>query len=75
MLAVSAVGEPAKSAGLQVGDVVIAYDGVKVTGVRQLERLVLYSNPGSRASVQVLRDGVPRVIDVPVRQIGTGNRA
>src|SRR5689334_10288775 len=46
---VSDVGEPARSAGLQAGDVVIAYNGVHITDVLQFERLVLESDPGSRA--------------------------
>jgi S1-C subfamily serine protease len=72
---VSDVGEPARSAGLLAGDVVVAYNGVQITDVLQFERLVLESDPGSRASVQVLRNGALRVIEVPVQQIRTGTRA
>jgi S1-C subfamily serine protease len=72
---VSQVGEPAKSAGLEVGDVVVAYNGTPITAVEQFEKLVLGSDPGSRVSVQVMRDGQLRVIDIDVRQIGTASRA
>jgi len=72
---VSEVGEPARSAGIEVGDVVVALNGVQITGKLKFERLVLDSPPGSRASLQVLRNGVLRVIEVPVTQVRTGNRA
>lgn len=70
---VSEVSESARNAGVEVGDAVIAYNGAAVSDVRQFERLVLETAPGSRASLQVLRDGALRVIDVPVHQIQTAS--
>jgi S1-C subfamily serine protease len=72
---VSALGPAATAAGLRLGDVVISYNGKKIADVREFERLVLDSPPGSAATVEVLRQGQPLVIDVPVNEIPTEDLA
>lgn len=54
---VTAVSEPARQAGLRVGDVVRTYEGAAITSARQLERLILGTPPGAVAGVEVLRGG------------------
>ena len=73
---ISAVGagSPAARAGLQVGDRVLRYNGEAVNDARQLARLVLQSEPGSVARVQVMRGGAARTLDVNVEQVRTANR-
>ena len=73
---ISAVGagSPASRAGLRVGDRVVRYNGEDVKEVRQFERLVLESEPGSLARVEVTRGGAARTLDVPVEQVRTANR-
>ena len=66
---VTAVGPAAAAAGLRQGDVVMSYNGKKVADVREFERLVLDSAPGSAATVEVMREGRPVVIDVQVNEI------
>lgn len=73
---VSAVGRdsPAERAGLRVGDRVLRYNGEAVTDVRQFERLVLDSVPGTLAHIEISRGGAARELDVPVEQVRTASR-
>lgn len=48
---------PAKSAGLIVGDVVTAVDGLRVDGSSKLRLIVSGRKPGSNVTMSVLRDG------------------
>ena len=47
----------AASAGIQVGDVVISFDGTAVTGSNELTQMVRGREPGDEVSVQVEREG------------------
>jgi len=71
--AVAADG-PAAEAGMRVGDVVQRYNGVSVLDTRQFYRLVLDSAPGSRAELELLRDGSVVRIAVPVKETDTAPR-
>ena len=71
--AVAAEG-PAGQAGMRVGDVVRSYNGVAVLDTRQFYRLMLESPPGSRAQLELLRDGSVHRIDVPVEETDTAPR-
>lgn len=70
---VSGVGKD--SAAVRVGDVVVRYNGEAVTSARQFYRLVLDSRPGSRARLELERDGAPRVVELPVRELDLMPRA
>lgn len=65
----------AAAAGLRVGDIVLRYNGEAVTDSRQFYRLVIDSRPGSRARLELLRDGAVHQVEVPVEQIDTTPRA
>jgi S1-C subfamily serine protease len=56
---------------LRKGDRVVRYEGAAVTSAREFNRLVLDSPPGSTASLEVVRDGGRRWVEVPVRQLDT----
>jgi S1-C subfamily serine protease len=56
---------------LRKGDLVVRYEGVAVTSVREFNRMVLESPPGSVASLELLRDGARRWVEMPVREIDT----
>ena len=71
--AVAAEG-PAGQAGLRVGDVVRSYNGIAVLDTRQFYRLMLDSPPGSRAQLELVRDGSALRIDVPVEETDTAPR-
>jgi S1-C subfamily serine protease len=68
---IAAVGEgsPAAQSGLRVGDVVVRFNGQPVGNSRQFYRMVVDAPPGSVARLDVLRDGTPRVLEVPVEQL------
>jgi serine protease Do len=62
---------PAKRAGLDVGDVIIAVDGKEVDYVAQLQQIVGFKRPGERVTVTVMRPGGKRQ-DFTVRLIEAG---
>lgn len=65
---------PAARADLRVGDVIVRFDGRKISSERQFERLVLDSTPGSRARVDIMRAGGIRSLDVLVEELATAPR-
>jgi len=48
---------PAAAAGMQVGDVILAFNGKPVTDSLELVSLVAACPPGSRATAAIMRDG------------------
>ncbi len=57
-------GEPAVEAGIEEGDVVVAWNGDRVESVAELRRLVSETPPGRVAELTVLRDGAEREVSV-----------
>ena len=53
-------GSPAKAAGVQPGDVIVALDGKPVDYVGQLQERVAFRQPGEAVSVEVARKGGER---------------
>lgn len=62
---------PAKRAGLEQGDVIIAVDGKEVDYVAQLQQIVGFKRPGERVTVTVMRPGGKRQ-DFAVRLVEAG---
>ena len=62
------VGGPADTAGLDVADVVILFDGREVADAGELVRLVGKAPVGSTVKVVVLRNGRSKTIDVVLGQ-------
>lgn len=59
---------PAEAAGFQIGDVILSIDGKTVPRSRDIQRIVMLSS-GDELTFQIMRDGVPRDINVvPERQ-------
>jgi len=50
-------GSPALAAGMESGDIIIAFDGVAVTGIDDLHRLLTAEQVGKRGTIAVLRRG------------------
>ena len=48
---------PARAAGMEVGDVVVALDGLRVDGSSKLRLIVSSRKPGTEVTMTVLRDG------------------
>src|SRR5579885_1580812 len=57
---------PAATAGLEADDVIVEYNGTRVIGVLQLERLVRETPPGRTVAVVVWRGGQRRTLQVHV---------
>lgn len=57
-------GEPAAEAGIEEGDVVVAWNGERVESVAQLRRLAQETPPGRVVDLTVLRDGAERELSV-----------
>ena len=57
-------GSAAEKAGIKTGDVITAFDGEKVRGVRHLTRLVSETPEGRTVNASILRDG--KRVDVAV---------
>jgi serine protease Do len=63
---------PASKAGLQVGDVITEIDNQKVSDAGELQVLVGQRQPGTKVTLQVLRDG--KSLTVPVTLEAMGNK-
>jgi serine protease Do len=60
---------PADKAGLKNGDVVLDYNGKKVTDSRRLRLAVGETKPGTTVPVKILRDGATKTLEVTVQQL------
>jgi S1-C subfamily serine protease len=80
-------GGPAAAAGLEPatrevavngvgvlvgGDVIVGMDGKAVTTPQQLSALVAAKNPGDTVTLEVVRDGVTRTVDVTLGTVPNG---
>ena len=61
-------GEPAAEAGIEEGDVVVAWNGDRVESVAELRRLVSETPPGRVAELTVFRDGAEREVSVELAE-------
>lgn len=57
-------GGPADRAGLARGDLVLSVDGVSVSSLAELYRVIWRGVPGQLLSFRILRDGALRVVEV-----------
>jgi serine protease Do len=62
-------GAAADKAGIEVGDVILKFDGKPVAESSDLPRMVGATRPGSRVTVQVWRKGASRELPVTVGEI------
>ena len=60
---------PALSAGLEVGDLILTFDGREVDGVRGLSRSVADTEIGKVVPVAVVRDGDPLTVRVTLGEL------
>ncbi|UCC40513.1 MAG: PDZ domain-containing protein [Candidatus Aminicenantes bacterium] len=68
-------GSPAEKAGLKVGDVITAADGVRVEKVRDLSGLIQDKEKGDKIKVEFLRDKKKRSTDIEIEEEEEGHRA
>lgn len=68
-------GTPAEDAGILVGDLIITFNGQKVEKMRDLPRLVGMTEPGTEASIEVLRDGEVVALTITVGETSSAQQA
>src|SRR6266403_467907 len=67
---------PAEKAGLRNGDIIVEFNGKKVTDSRHLKLEVARISPGESVPVKILRDGATKTLEVKVKEMpGTENLA
>jgi serine protease Do len=71
---------PAAEAGIKEGDVIVEFNGKKVTDARQLRLAASQTPPGSKATLKVIRDGKEKTFNVklgelPVKTLSKGGRS
>jgi S1-C subfamily serine protease len=62
-------GSPAEAAGLRAEDLIVAVDGLAVSGVDDLQRLMDDGRIDTRCSLSVVRGGSRRELDVTPREL------
>ncbi len=65
---------PADKAGFKNYDVVLEFDGKKVTDSRHLKLEVARTKPGETVPVKILRDGATKTLEVTVKELPGAER-
>ncbi|HKW28301.1 MAG TPA: DegQ family serine endoprotease [Verrucomicrobiae bacterium] len=60
---------PADKAGIKSGDVIVEFNGKKITDPNSLQLMVSESSPGTEATVKVIRDGQPKSFTVKLAEL------
>jgi len=68
-------GSGAEKAGLRPGDIILAYNGQAIGQVADLPPLVGITPPGSKATLQILRDGKKQDVAVTVGEMKRDSKA
>jgi len=63
------VDGPAKSAGIQVGDVIVEFNGKPVKDSSELVAMVTATTPGTTVPVKILRSRKPMTLNVKVEEL------
>src|SRR5438045_801437 len=63
---------PAEKAGIKTGDVITAVNGKKVSDARELRLMIGSMAPGTRAQIEVNREGQTKTVDVELGEMPAG---
>jgi serine protease Do len=63
---------PSQKAGIKTGDVITAVNGKKISDARELRLMVGSMAPGSKAHIQVNREGQTKLFDVQLAEMPAG---
>jgi serine protease Do len=63
---------PSEKAGLKTGDVITAVNGKKISDARELRLMIGSMAPGSKAQIQVNREGQTKMFDVELAEMPAG---
>lgn len=67
-------GGPAQKAGLQPGDIMVAFDGKPIQGPRELVRLVAATSVGAKVEIQIIRQGKEERLMLQIEEAPEGVR-
>jgi serine protease Do len=67
-----AANTPSQKAGIKTGDVITAVNGKKISDARELRLMIGSMAPGSRAQIQVNREGQEKKFDVQLIEMPAG---
>ncbi|MBW1916940.1 MAG: DegQ family serine endoprotease [Deltaproteobacteria bacterium] len=62
-------GSPAAQAGIQRGDIIVAYNGQEIKEMHELPRLVAHTTPGTKATLKVIRQGKEKTVSVVIGEL------
>jgi serine protease Do len=62
-------GSPAAEAGVEEQDVIVAFNGERITGPRELQEAVERTEIGKQRSITVLRDGQEKKLDIVIKAL------
>jgi serine protease Do len=65
---------PAKPAGIEAGDVIVAFEGKPIKESRDLPRLVAGTSVGSKAEITLMRKGQSMKVDVTLGRLEDGEK-
>ena len=63
---------PSEKSGMKTGDVITAVNGKKISDARELRLLIGSMAPGSKAQIQVNREGQTKIFDVQLAEMPAG---
>jgi serine protease Do len=69
LVATVSPGGPAAKAGMEPGDVIVAFNGKPVANRDELVRTVVGTKPGTRVDVRVIRDKQEKTLNVTVEEL------
>ena len=62
-------GDPAAKYGIEVGDIIIEFDGKEIKDYKDLPRVVSNTVPGGKVSIKILRNGKEKTLQVVVGEM------
>ncbi len=62
-------GSPAEKAGIKRGDVIIEFDGKKISKMRSLPSIVAMTPIGQKVKIKVIRDGKVKTLKAKIEQM------
>jgi serine protease Do len=66
---------PAEKGGLKSGDAILQYNGQRVEGMEQFQRLIHETPPGREVKLEVFRNGAPQTVNLKVGERRTSGVA
>jgi serine protease Do len=68
-------GSPAEKAGIQRGDIIVAFNDHPIQEMNELPRMVAETAPGAKATVKVLREGKEKTLNLSIVELSDERQA